>query len=210
MMSATPLPGEPANRLGGDTVGEIDPILTQIDRLIRLSRLREIEFIMSTDAGERVHEITAALQRLRPGEYLLGTGPSTVGIVPLHAHEVVLGRPPTVLERPTEFVADYCAVDTLYFVPREVSRMHAKVIRQSNHFGARHVLIDLDSTCGTFVNAMPVDPHGSGVILRHGDVISLGPSQTSTFIYYQVTQTKIPNPDQMNTSGAAWVRLSEM
>ncbi len=210
MMSATPIAGEPADRLGGDIVGETDPILAQIDRLIRLSRLREIEFIMSTDAGERVHEITAALQRLHPGEYLLGTGPSTVGIVPLHAHEVVLGRPPTVLEGPTEFVADYCAVDTLYFVPREVSRMHAKVVRQANHVSVRHVLIDLDSTCGTFVNGTPVDPHGNAVILRHGDVISLGPSQTSTYIFYQVAQNGAQKPDERGTSGAAWVRRSEM
>ncbi len=209
-MSPAPAPGEPANRLGGDTVGESDPILMQIDKLIRLSRLREIEFIMSTDADERVHEITAALQRLRPGEYLLGTGPSTVGIVPLHAHEVVLGRPPTVLEGPSEFVADYCAVDTLYFVPREVSRMHAKVVRQTNHFGARHILFDLNSTCGTFVNAMPVDPHGNGVILRHGDVISLGPSQTSTYVYYQAAQSGIANHDDMDASGTSWVRLSKM
>ena len=88
--------------------------------------------------------------------------------------------------------------------------MHAKVVRQANQFGAQHVLIDLDSTCGTFVNGAPVDPHGNGVILRHGDVISLGPSQTSTYIFYQVTRNGVPKPDEKDASGAAWVRLSEM
>jgi pSer/pThr/pTyr-binding forkhead associated (FHA) protein len=68
-------------------------------------------------------------------------------------------------------------VDTLYFVPREISRTHAKVVRQTGSFGVRHVLIDLNSTCGTFVNEVPVDPNGPGVILDHGDIISLGPSQ---------------------------------
>jgi hypothetical protein len=170
---------------------EIDPIFLEIDRLIRHSRLREIEFIMSMDASERMHEMRAALERLGPGEYLLGTGPSTVGIVPLHAKDVVLGRPPTVLEGPARDPADYCAADTLYFVPREISRTHAKVVRQTGSFGLRHILIDLHSTCGTFVNEMPVDPHGPGVVLDHGDIISLGPSQTSTYVYYRVRQLAV-------------------
>ena len=133
----------------------------------------------------------AALGRLGFGEYLLGTGPSTVGIVPLHTQDVVLGRPPTVLEGPARDRADCCAVDTLYFVPREISRTHAKVVRQIGSFGVRHILIDLNSTCGTFVNEMPVDPHGPGVVLDHGDIISLGPSQTSTYVYYRVRQLEV-------------------
>jgi hypothetical protein len=192
-------------------MGEIDPILLEIDRLIRLSRLKELEFIMSTDTVERMQEITAALEHLGSGEYLLGTGPSTIGIVPLNAREVVLGRPPTVLETPSESVADYCAVDTLYFVPREVSRLHAKILRQSGNLGngPRHILIDLKSTCGTFVNEVLVDPNGTGVVLRHGDVISLGPSQTSTYVYYKAA----PAPRRVNgngeTAGASWVWLAE-
>lgn len=185
-------------------MGEINPILLEIDRLIRLSRLREVEFIMSTDAAERVRELTAALESLPPGEYLLGTGPSTVGIVPLGAREMVLGRPPTILEQPCESIADCRAVDTLYFVPREISRAHAKVIPQRNGCGIRHVLIDLNSTCGTFVNETPVDPDGSGVVLRHGDVISLGPSQTSTYVYYKVEQPRLCN-GALPESTVSWV-----
>jgi pSer/pThr/pTyr-binding forkhead associated (FHA) protein len=167
---------------------EIDPIFLEIDRLIRQSRLKEIEFIMSMDASERVYEMKAALERLGPGEYLLGTGPSTVGIVPLNGRDVVLGRPPTMVEGPARDPADCCAADTLYFVPREISRTHAKIVRQTGSFGVRHLLIDLNSTCGTFVNEMPVDPHGPGAILSHGDVVSLGPSQTNTYVYYRVRQ----------------------
>jgi len=171
--------------VNNDNVEEVDPIFFEIDRLIRRSRLKEIEFIMSTDETERVREITAAVGRLDPGEYLLGTGPSTVGIVPLNAQDVVLGRPPTLVEGPSTELADCCAMDTLYFVPREISRTHAKVVRQTGSFGVRHILIDLNSTCGTFVNEKPVAPDGPGVLLQHGDVISLGPSQTSTYIYYE-------------------------
>ncbi len=192
-------------------MGDIDPILLEIDRLIRLSRLKELEFIMSTDTTERVQEITAALEHLGSGEYLLGTGPSTIGIVPLNAREVVLGRPPTLLEAPSESVADYCAVDTLYFVPREVSRLHAKIIRQSGNLGngPRHILIDLKSTCGTFVNEVLVDPNGSGVVLRHGDVISLGPSQTSTYVYYKAAPAARKIGGNGETAARSWVWLAE-
>jgi len=186
-------------------MGETDPILLEIDRLIRLSRLREIEFIMSTDVAERVREIAAAVERLHPGEYLLGTGPSTVGIVPLGLREIVLGRPPTILEEPSESIADCHAVDTLYFVPREISRAHAKVVPQRNGSGIRHILIDLNSTCGTFVNETPVDPAGLGVVLRHGDAISLGPSQTSTYVYYRVEQSRLCGDPADSTMSWVWV-----
>jgi pSer/pThr/pTyr-binding forkhead associated (FHA) protein len=168
----------------------IDPIFLEIDRLIRLSRLKEMEFMMSLDVTERVQGMTAALERLVPGEYLLGTGPSTVGIFPLSAQDVVLGRPPTVIEEPARDLADCCAVDTLYFVPREISRTHAKVVRQTGSFGVQHVLIDLHSTCGTLVNEVPVDPNGTGVVLEHGDIISLGPSHVSTYIYYRTERVR--------------------
>jgi hypothetical protein len=170
----------------GDIVDDNDPILLEIDKLIRLSRLKEIEFIMDTDRAKRLREIRGALRRLRPGSYLLGTGPSTVGIIPLDGREVVLGRRPTVLEDPCESIADYSATDTLYFVPREVSRAHARVTMQFVGADTQHILLDLHSTCGTFVNDAQVDPNGIGVILRHGDVVSLGPSRTSTYVYYEM------------------------
>lgn len=187
-------------------MNDSDSILLEIDRLIRRSRLKEIEFIMSMDATERVHRLTAALARLDPGAYLLGTGPSTVGIVPLNGHDIVLGRPPTILESPSRERPDYYAVDTLYFVPREISRTHAKVTRQTGSFGVRHTLLDLHSTCGTFVNEMRVDPNGAGVVLGHGDIISLGPSQTSTYVYFRARQNGRQN-DIIEESAPTRVRL---
>lgn len=168
----------------GDAMDETDPILLEIDRLIRSSRLKEIEFIMGTDRAERVREIRGALRRLAPGSYLLGTGPATVGIIPLDGREVVLGRRPTVLEDPGASPPSYSASDTLYFVPREVSRAHARVTTELVGDDPQHILVDLHSTCGTFVNDDQVDPDGIGVILKHGDVVSLGPSRTSTYVYY--------------------------
>jgi pSer/pThr/pTyr-binding forkhead associated (FHA) protein len=170
-------------------VQEEDPLLLSIDKLIRLSRLKEIEFIMTNDQAERLRGIRAALRRLQPGQYLLGTGPSTVGIIPLNSRDVTLGRPPTLFETPCEAKPDHWAIDTLYFVPREVSRAHARLVARSTEAGLRHRLIDLNSTCGTFVNQVRLERAGDGVPLKHGDVISLGPSQTSTYVYYHVPFT---------------------
>ena len=184
---------------------EHDPILLAIDKLIRLSRLKEIEFIMGTDVAERKHEIRAALERLQGGAYLLGTGPSTVGIVSLNTNKVVLGRPPTIMEEPSDCGADYYAADTLFFVPREVSRTHAMVVRQTSDRGPRHAVMDLNSTCGTFVNDTRVEPDGEGTVLAQGDVISLGPSRTSTYVYYRTEHAADPN----DKSTASWVWLPE-
>lgn len=163
---------------------EIDPILLKLDKLISLSRLKELAFIVSTDLTARISKMAEVLKQLSPGAYLLGTGPSTVGIIPLTVDEVVLGRSATILEEPTETIIDYTATDTLYFVPREVSRAHAKVIRRVTDSDVEYVVADLKSTCGTFVNGNQVDPSDKGILLSHGDVLSLGPSQISTYLFY--------------------------
>jgi hypothetical protein len=164
----------------------VDPILLEIDKLITGSRLREVAFIANTDITERIRKMDAVLRELRPGAYLLGTGSATVGIIPLTVDEVALGRSATALEEPTGTVIDYAATDTMYFAPREVSRSHAKVIRHTIGSRTEYVVVDTNSTCGTFVNGMRVDPDGDGVALFHGDVLSLGPSQTSTYMFYAV------------------------
>jgi len=164
-------------------MAEIDPVLARLDALISLSRLNELGTILGTDRAERLTRIAAALQSLPSGAYLLGTGPSTVGIIPLSVEEVVLGRAATPLEKPTETVVDYAVADTLYFTPREVSRSHAKIVRGD---GGQFHVVDLGSTRGTFVNGDPVAPEGDGHSLRHGDVLSLGPSQVSTYLFYEV------------------------
>lgn len=170
-------------------MNEIDPILIKLDKLISLSRLKEVAFIVGTDLTQRISKMAEVLKQLSPGAYLLGTGPSTVGIIPLTVDEVVLGRPATAFEEPKDAVIDYTAADTLYFVPREVSRAHAKVKRRTAYSAMEYVVVDLKSTCGTFVNGTRVDPDDEGVVLSHGDVLSLGPSQISTYLFYTVGDT---------------------
>lgn len=167
----------------------IDPVFLKIDKLITVSRLKEIAFIVDTDITERISKMSIVLKELKPGAYLLGTGPSTVGIIPLTVDEVVLGRSATLLEEPAEIVIDYAVADTPYFIPREVSRTHAKVTKKTSNADIEFILIDLGSTCGTYVNGTRVEPDEEGVIISHGDVVSLGPSLISTYLFYKVNET---------------------
>jgi len=172
-------------------MAEIDPLLLKLDKLISLSRLKEIAFIVSTDLTTRIIKMSEALKRLRPGAYLLGTGPSTVGVIPLTVDEVVLGRAATILEKPPETVIDYEVPDTIYFVPREVSRAHAKIIKYNTGVGIEYAVVDLQSTCGTFVNGTRVEAGEEGVSLSHGDIISLGASQINTYVFYIVNDINV-------------------
>ena len=166
----------------------VDPILLEIDRLIVGSRLQEVAFIAETDVRSRIAKMESVLKKLGPGAYLLGTGSTTVGIIPLTVDEIALGRSATTLEEPTETVIDYAVADTLFFTPREVSRCHAKVIRRRINLQYEYMVVDMNSTCGTFVNGARVDPRSAGIVLSHGDVLSLGPSQMSTYMFYLVSR----------------------
>lgn len=163
---------------------DIDPIFVKLDQLIRASRLNELGVMMSSGPAQRIARMAEAIRQLRPGAYLLGTGPSTVGIIPLAVDEVVLGRSATTVEEPSETIVDYAVADTLYFGPHEVSRAHAKIVRAEPNADTEYRVVDLESTCGTFVNDEQVDPGGISAPLSHGDAISLGPSQVSTYLFY--------------------------
>ncbi len=164
-------------------MAKVDPIILKIDQLISLSRLNELAAIMNTDRSDRLAHIMAAMQQLRPGAYLLGTGPATTGIIPLTVEEVVIGRAATPVEKPSDGIADYAVADTVYFGPRETSRLHAKVLRRWRESIPTFVLLDMGSTCGTFVNGQRLEGD-SGHVLAHGDVVSLGASQVSTYVFF--------------------------
>jgi pSer/pThr/pTyr-binding forkhead associated (FHA) protein len=164
-------------------MADIAPIILKIDQLISLSRLNELAAIMNTDRTDRLARIIAATDQLKPGAYLLGTGPATTGIIPLTVEEVVIGRAATPLEKPSDGIADYTVADTLYFGPRETSRLHARIVRRWTESVPIYVLMDMGSTCGTFVNGHRLEG-ASGHTLVHGDVISLGASQVSTYVFF--------------------------
>jgi pSer/pThr/pTyr-binding forkhead associated (FHA) protein len=166
-------------------MAEIDPVFIKLDQLISSSRLHQLALMLNMDRADRIQRMMAALARLRPGAYLLGTGPSTSGIIPLSVEEIVLGRTATPVEEPGEIVIDYAISDTLYYGPWEASRVHAKVVRQNGQSKTEYRLLDLCSSCKTFVNGKAIGQDGR--MLCHGDVVSLGPSQVSTYLFYVVS-----------------------
>ena len=95
----------------------------------------------------------------------------------------MIGREATPLEKPADGIADYAVADTLYFGPRETSRLHARIVRRWRESAPVYVLMDMKSTCGTFVNGRRME-HDAGYALVHGDVVSLGPSQISTYVFF--------------------------
>jgi hypothetical protein len=85
----------------------------------------------------------------------------TIQEVPLDAPRVLVGRTPD---------------NDLSIPTRYVSRHHVLLLRQ----GRSAVLVDLDSTNGTYVNAERVDKH----VLVHGDVIEV--DRRSLFVRYAI------------------------
>lgn len=164
---------------------EMDKAAQLIDQAITRSRLNSLAVMLSLDCSQRVARITEALKHLPPGAYLLGTGPSTVGIIPLTVDEVILGRCATPLESHSDTVVDYTVADTAYFSPHEVSRVHAKVVRHQGSNGPEYALVDLGSRSGTFINGHRLADEAIESALSPCDVISLGSTQVSTFIFWQ-------------------------
>lgn len=163
---------------------ELDPILLKLDKLITTSRLNDIAYIVDTDIIQRLAKMAKVIETLRSGAYLLGSGPSTVGIIPLTVEEVTIGRSATILEEPSDTIIDYAVTDMTYFNPREVSRVHTKVIRKETEEGCLFCIVDLGSTCGTYVNGQPIKKEDRSITLAHGDIISLGASMVSTYMFY--------------------------
>jgi pSer/pThr/pTyr-binding forkhead associated (FHA) protein len=167
----------------GDDKSPFGAIADKIDRAIIQSRLNALAVMMMTDHADRLDRIAKVLGRLRPGAYLVGTGPSTVGIIPLTVDEVILGRAATPVEEPSDVVVDYQVADTMYLGPHEASRTHAKICRQHGSAGVEYRVLDLSSRCGTFVNGEPVKGQGEGRLLEAGDKVSLGPTQVNTYVF---------------------------
>ena len=164
---------------------QFNDVVEKIDQAIIKSRLNSLTVMMMTDRSERIRRIATVLQELPKGAYLIGTGPSTVGIIPLTVEEVVLGRAATPLEEPAEAVVDYEIGDAMYLGPHEVSRVHAKICRVKDQAEWNTAIFDLGSQCGTYVNSTRVSVD-EGKTLERGDVVALGASHTSTYIFVEV------------------------
>jgi hypothetical protein len=128
------------------------------------------------------------------GYYLLGLGPYNAGLVRLDFDELLLGREVPEFIGVGMPVSGFRVSSPDAFLNTEVSRLHAKLVRQWTGSEPRFFLVDMRSTCGTYVNgdAIPAPDDLSGTFdedcarsLRSGDFFSRGPSAVNLFLFFQ-------------------------
>ncbi len=159
------------------------------DRLILTSRFRDLSIAAQSDRSDRVGAIAGVLSKLPPGGYLIGCGPYTCGVFPLTVDEIVLGRPPSPLESLPDSVADFTLNDAVWMLPREASRVHAKITRRHVDGAVEYSVSDEGSRLGTYINnrTLGVDDHcgteDESIKLCNGDVICLGPSGVNRYVF---------------------------
>lgn len=167
---------------------DIVKLASKIDRLARTARAQDLSLLLSQAELERVGKIALIIEQLGHGDYLIGSGPYTQGVYSIMADEVVLGRLATPMEDPLDKPVDIFCQDVPCLAPREVSRCHAIVFRLGNE-RMRYFIRDLGSTCGTYMNGeqLRIEPDKEPAAeLKHGDVISLGPSHINTYVFVRL------------------------
>lgn len=191
-MALSCLGGSPAWLCNMKTFG--DPT-TKIEKMIRASRLNDLDLLMKTGQGQRLSEIENALASLNSGGYLIGCGPYTQGIYRLSDSESIFGRQATLHEEPIAKPLDFSLNDSLTFRPREISRRHFKITCEQMHAQTAYFITDLGSTCGTFLNGNQLEPQKEPTAgldtsvarpLADLDVISLGPGMVNLFLFLLV------------------------
>jgi pSer/pThr/pTyr-binding forkhead associated (FHA) protein len=134
------------------------------------------------------------LLKLPSGHFLLGLGPYNAGLVKLDFEELLLGREVPEYIGVGMPVSGFRVSSPDAFLNVEVSRLHAKVIRRIQSEGLSYRLVDMRSTCGTYLNGDPIPvPDDLGGAseedcarpLRSGDFFSLGPSAVNLFLFFQ-------------------------
>ena len=161
-------------------------ILQAIDQLIIDARLQDLRMIACMPSDERSTRLSAALNNLPPGYYLLGCGPYNTGLIKLGHSEIVLGRQSSPLEEMSDSIADYLINDAVHLTPREVSRTHA-TIRVDIEDGKIYVH-DNGSSTGTWVNGQQLDSVGIEVEVEAGSVITLGSSGVNAYLCLAVAK----------------------
>ena len=167
---------------------DIVKLANKIDRLARTARAQDLSLLLSQSELERVSKIAVAIEQLGHGDYLIGSGPYTQGVYSIMADEVVFGRLATPMEDLLDKPVDIFCQDVPCLAPREVSRNHAMVFRLGNE-RMRYFVRDMGSTCGTYVNGerLQTDSDKDATEeLKHGDIVSLGPSHINTYVFVQL------------------------
>lgn len=171
-----------------------DDLYSAICREALESRQRDVMTFVDNGMTGMSSRLEKTLLRLPSGHYLLGLGPYNAGLVKLDFEELLLGREVPEFIGVGMPVSGFRVSSPDAFLNTEVSRLHAKVVRRGRPAGPEYRLIDLRSTCGTYLNgeAIAVPDELAGVSedecaapLRSGDFFSLGPSAVNLFLFFQ-------------------------
>jgi pSer/pThr/pTyr-binding forkhead associated (FHA) protein len=171
-----------------------DDLYSAICREALESRQRDVMTFVDNGMSGMSSRLEKTLLRLPSGYYLLGLGPYNAGLVKLDFEELLLGREVPEFIGVGMPVSGFRVSSPDAFLNTEVSRLHAKVVRREYSRGPEYRLVDLRSTCGTYLNGepIPVPDELAGLsesecaaLLRSGDFFSLGPSAVNLFLFFQ-------------------------
>lgn len=172
----------------------IDDLYSAICREALESRQRDVMTFVDNGMAGMSARLGKTLLRLPSGHYLLGLGPYNAGLVKLDFEELLLGREVPEFIGVGMPVSGFRVSSPEAFLNVEVSRIHAKLMRRVMGGDPQYRLVDMRSTCGTYVNgeAIPVPDDLGGATeedcaatLRSGDFFSLGPSAVNLFLFFQ-------------------------
>jgi len=171
-----------------------DDLYSAICREALESRQRDVMSFVDNGMAGMSTRLEKTLLKLPGGYYLLGLGPYNAGLVKLDFDELLLGREVPEFIGVGMPVSGFRISSPEAFLNTEVSRLHAKLLRRRLPDGAEYRLIDMRSTCGTYLNGdpLPVPDDVAGILeedcalpLRSGDFFSLGPSAVNLFLFFQ-------------------------
>lgn len=177
---------------GGLVMDSHQNAAAKIEKMIRTSRLNDMDTLMKGGQAQRISEIGESIAKLDPGAYLIGCGPYTHGIYRLSTEETVFGREATLHEAPAGKALDFSVSDSITFRPREVSRRHFKITQDQMGSDTAFFITDLGSTCGTYLNGALLEPKKEdnssldtsvAKPLADLDIISLGPGMVNLFLF---------------------------
>ena len=171
-----------------------DDIYSAICREALESRQRDLTAFVDNGMAGMSHRLEKTLLKLPSGHFLLGLGPYNAGLVKLDFDELLIGREVPEYIGVGMPVTGFRVSSPDAFLNTEVSRLHAKVVRHHSGDTPFYLLVDMRSTCGTYLNgdAIPVPDDLEGITeddcarpLRSGDFFSLGPSAVNLFLFFE-------------------------
>lgn len=171
-----------------------DDLYSAICREALESRQRDVMSFVDNGMAGLSGRLQKTLLRLPSGHYLLGLGPYNAGLVRLDFEELLIGREVPEFIGVGMPVSGFRVSSPEAFLNIEVSRLHAKLTRRLIGSAPEYRLVDMRSTCGTYLNGDPIpvpdDLAGASEEdcarpLRSGDFFSLGPSTVNLFLFFE-------------------------